>query len=135
MKKIIMSCIFIVFFLVSCQTMSSRDKFLSEGARLLSQEELINLYKGNTIKGVASGIKFTTLHREDGIKLIRIGGKVTERKWWINENGQYCETIYKNNTKRCNIKLYENNGIYRLYKANGSRWVEFKMEKGNTENL
>ncbi len=67
---------------------ATRDAAPGAGARLLSQPELIETLRGNTLQGPDYALHYAA----DGAKLMRrADGSVTRLRWWIGADGAFCE--------------------------------------------
>jgi len=74
-----------------------------------------------------------TYHR-DGTKRIRTaGGTVVERRWWVGDDGAFCEELAATGAPVCggNGKLYVKDGRYRAFRPDGSAApLAFTIEEG-----
>ena len=119
--------------LAGCATTSDFDKAIEMGATQLSQQELADAYPGNTAKNVEG--RWTVYYRDDGTKLVKVGNELRERKWWVNDEGQWCETLYRDSSAFCAQTVTVQDGVYEVYRTNGRSVGKFRIEPGNSENM
>ncbi|MCB9948607.1 MAG: hypothetical protein H6842_12435 [Rhodospirillaceae bacterium] len=110
---------------------TEREDFISDGAQLLTQDQVAEMFTGNTFHG---GL-WTSYYDQSGRKATRIGDRVIEREWWIEENGTVCQTLNRTGETACGPQFYRLGEVYRSFRADGSLLVEFTMAPGNPEGL
>ena len=110
---------------------TEREEFISVGAELLSQEQVATLFSGNSFQGEI----WTAYYDESGRKATRIGDRVVERTWWIEDDGTVCQTLNRTGETACDPQFYQLGDVYRSFRADGSLLVEFTMIPGNPEGL
>ena len=120
--------------LSACAT--EQQKAANSGAKQLSQAEMAKMFPGNTIRGAGPRGYFTNYYAEDGRKLNKEADQVTERKWWINDKGQWCETLVKDDSEEwCAANIYKDGSKYTWYSEKGAAIGSFSLTGGNPEGL
>lgn len=83
-----------------------------QGAKLLSGQELASLVVGKTSKGESFNEKgervatWTSQYSKDGRKIVSVGGKRYDRKWWM-DGGNFCETLVRDGSTSCKPSTYK----------------------------
>jgi len=98
---------------------SEEAAFVAAGARRVPDAARAELLVGNRVEGDG----FTVAYEPDGTKRIRTdGGVVVERRWWVRDDGTFCEQLAASGAPVCggNGKLYVNDGRYRAFRPDGS---------------
>jgi len=120
--------------LAACAT--DEQKAREAGAIQLSQSEIANVFPGNTIKGEGPGGQFINYYHEDGRKLNKEADQVSERKWWINDSGQWCETLVEDERQEsCDLRLYKDGHGLTRYSENGVVMGSFSLIVGDREGF
>ena len=110
---------------------TEREAFVTDGAELLSQEQVADLFSGNSFRGEI----WTAYYDESGRKATRIGDRVVERAWWVQDNGTVCQTLNRTGETACEPQFYQLGDVYRSFRDDGSLLVEFTMVPGNPAGL
>ncbi len=134
-RELVASLVAPIFcFLSSCTT--DEQGAIQAGALKLSQSEIAKVFPGSTMKGISPGEPLTNYYLKDGIKLIKEADQVIERKWWINDNGQWCETFADgDNMANCGVKIYNDGHRLAWYSDDGVLVRSFILVAGDTEGL
>lgn len=120
--------------LVSCAT--DEQRAIEAGAIQLSQSEIAKVFPGNTIRGKGPRGQLTNYYHKDGRKLNEEANQVTERKWWINDNGQWCETLIVDDSKElCDATIYKDGRSLTWYSEKGAAIGSFLLVTGNPEGF
>ena len=101
---------------------------------IADQAALAVLLKGNT--SVEAGGSWAVHYAMDGRKIIAVSGRDTvERKWWVNDKGEWCETLYKDSAESCAPEIHVTGSKGRIIgQHNNLKW-EFDVLPGNPNNL
>ena len=122
------------FLLAACA--SDEQKAVEAGAIMLSQSEIAMILPGNTIKGEGPRGQLISYYHKDGRKLIREGNHVAKRKWWVNDGGQWCETLAADESKRfCGMRLYKDGYSLTWYTRAGAVIGSFSLVSGDRHGL
>ena len=122
----------IVLLLTACVT-TELQKMQEQGAVTLSQEAIAARFTGNSLQGTDGS--WTVYYREDGAKLAQVQGKRTERKWWVDDKGNWCETRVRDGRELCALNFIEQDGVYHAFNPDGSLNVKATLAQGNPANL
>ncbi len=98
---------------------SDEAAFVAAGATRVPDAARAELVVGNRLEGDG----FTVTYDRDGTKRIRTaGGRVVERRWWIGDDGAFCEELAASAAPVCggHGKLYVKDGRYRAFRPDGS---------------
>jgi hypothetical protein len=98
---------------------SDEAAFIAAGATRVPDAARAELLVGNRLEGDG----FTVAYGRDGTKRVRIdGGIVLERRWWLRDDGTFCEELAATAAPVCggNGKLYVKDGRYRAFRPDGS---------------
>jgi hypothetical protein len=98
---------------------SDEAAFVAAGAERVPDDARADLLVGNRLVGD----DFTVTYEPDGTKRIRTGdGVVVERRWWIADDGAFCEELAASGAPVCGGrgKLYVKGGRYRAFYPDGS---------------
>ncbi len=117
--------------MVTAGAQTEREDFIESGAELLSQEQVAEMFSGNSFQGEI----WTAYYDETGRKATRIGDRVVERTWWVEDNGTVCQTLNRTGETACEPQFYRLDEVYRSFRDDGSLLVEFTMLPGNPEGL
>lgn len=120
------------FALAACTT--PRDDFLEAGATQLSDAEVIDLIKGNTLKGD----DFLVYYSESGDKIVKTGNdNLVFRTWRVNDSGAFCETLVASGREACSPQHLVLNDVHKAFRPNGQA-LDYEVLGGNqvgTERL
>ena len=109
---------------------SDEAAFVAAGATRVPDGARAELLVGNRLEGDG----FTVTYHRDGTKRIRTaGGTVVERRWWVGDDGAFCEELAATGAPVCggNGKLYVKDGRYRAFRPDGSAApLAFTIEEG-----
>ena len=120
--------------LAACAT--DEQKAREAGAIQLSQSEIANVLPGNTVKGEGPRGHFVDYYHEDGRKVNKEANQVSERKWWINDSGQWCETLVEDERQEsCDVRIYKDGRGLTRYSENGAAIGSFSLIVGDQEGL
>ena len=98
---------------------SDEAAFIAAGATRVPDAARAELLVGHRLEGDG----FTVAYGRDGTKRVRIdGGTVVERRWWLRDDGTFCEELAASGAPVCggNGKLYVKDGRYRAFRPDGS---------------
>ena len=112
MSKLIRTWLMLIsgIVLLGCAT-GGKNGFIEEGAILLMDCQVIQLFKGNTLMGKG----WVVYNRPDGTRIIKLdSGKIIYRKWWISYAGQWCLTTTKGK-RSCGSKVYKLGNTYKEF--------------------
>ena len=102
----------------------------------ISKVEYTDLIAGNTIRGTNGS---TTVYRSDGVKIIKEkDGKVTTRKWYRDEGGILCHTLWKDESLSCLAEVADFSAARSgstLFTTSRGFFNEWELVEGNPENL
>ena len=90
---------------------------------------------GNTIK--ESNGRWSVFYAPDGRKLVKVNDEITERKWWLDDQGRLCQTMFRDSSKsECGPgKGRQIDGDRVRYRTTmGTRWLA-KVVKGNADSM
>ncbi|WP_436640101.1 hypothetical protein [Microbaculum sp. FT89] len=102
-----------------------QSSLVKKGAKPLTGPEKAQLFPGKTMKGTSydqAGKKVATwsvTYTKGGQKILKLGGKTIERKWWV-DGSKFCEQLANSGKTTCE------NGPYKLaskcytFHSNGS---------------
>jgi len=77
----------------------SLNSMIADGeAEALTHQQYSDLVIGNTIKGSNGSLSYL---RPDGVKEVRSQGKTTLRKWYKDDDGLICQTLFASNKLWC----------------------------------
>lgn len=120
--------------LVSCAT--DERKAIEAGAIKLSQREMTKVFPGSTTKGEDQRGPFTNYYLIDGRKLRKEEDQATERKWWIDKYGRWCETLFvEDNKEICGATIYKDDRGLTWYSEKGDAIASFSLTTRNLEEL
>lgn len=132
---------FVCLSLLGCAATDKKSSFaelIETGeATLLSKKEYTDAIVGNTVRDQNGN---PTLYRNDGVKLIKIldSGSLIERKWYKDDEGVMCQTLFKDSELYCfnDDDTFEvarsGSTIYTLWKGKFYQW---EIAEGNADNL
>ena len=122
------------FILASCAT--DEQKTIEAGAIKLSQNEIARLLPGNTIRVESPSGQLINYYHTDGRKLIGKGNQVAKRKWWVNDSGQWCETLAVDESKKlCGMRMYKDGYRLTWYTETGAAIGSFWLVSGDQYGL
>lgn len=105
-------------------------------AQQISKIEYTDLISGNTIRGTNGS---ATVYREDGVKIIKEkDGTLTTRKWYRDDNGMLCHTLWKDESLSCIVDSSDfhaaraGSTLFTTSKGNINEW---ELVEGNPDNL
>lgn len=120
--------------IASCAT--DEQRAIYAGAIQLSQNEIAKAFPGNTIRGEGSKGQFTNYYQKDGRKLSKEGDQVTTRRWWINDEGHWCETLFADHGRdSCNAAIYNHGHRLTWYSEKGAAIGSFSLVAGDPQGL
>lgn len=71
----------------------------------------------------------------DGRKIHqREGGEIVLRRWWVNDDDQWCETLVRDGRELCGVR-WEKAGDTDYFAVGRGFRIPFKMQEGNTQGL
>ncbi len=109
--------------------LSPKESFIKKGAVLLSQEEVLETYRGNT----AVGDGWVAYYREDGARIVDVPGYNTYHlDWNMTSTGIFCQTNTSGN-RSCGPKIYKLGETYKVFARN--KTYTFKVLPGNPRKL
>lgn len=124
------SCIFIA----SCAT--DEQRAINAGAIQLSQNEIAKTLPGNTIRGEGAKGQFINYYHRDGRKLRKEGDQVTMQRWWINDEGHWCETlVLDDGGESCDAAIYHHGHRLTWYSEKGAVIGSFSLVAGDPQGL
>lgn len=104
------------------------------GWKQLEQTEIAKLLVGNTT-AEESG-RWAVHYAADGRKAVWVRNKGTEtRKWWVNDKGEWCATLYKDSSEACAPHFEQKGEQFRTFDSDGNAKWTFRIEKGNSQKL
>lgn len=124
--------------ITACDTTGSmKDSSGSKGEagwKPVEQAEIATLFSGNTT--AEENDRWAVYYGADGKKVVWVRNKGTEtRKWWINDKGEWCSTLYKDSSESCAPRFEKKGEQLRTFDSAGNaKWI-FRIEKGNTHKL
>jgi len=98
---------------------SDEAAFIDDGARRVSDNRRAELLVGNRLEGDG----FEVAYLPEGAKRIRTDdGLVLERRWWVREDGVFCEELAASGAPVCggDGRLYVKDGRYRAFRPDGT---------------
>ena len=100
----------------------------------LSQKDVAALLTGNTVEE-GSG-KWAVHYASDGRKVVWVrNGETRARKWFINDKGEWCETLYRDAALSCGSQLQvSGNQVRRATQYGAVQWTG-KVLEGNPRKL
>lgn len=120
--------------LAACGT--DEQKAREAGAIQLSQSEIANVFPGNTVKGEGPRGHFINYYHGDGRKLNKEADQVSEHKWWINDSGQWCETLVVDERQElCDVRIYKDGHDLTWYSENGVEIGSISLIVGDREGF
>ena len=112
------------------------EKIEAGEAEQISKVEYTDLISGNTLRGTNGS---ATVYRYDGVKMIKEkDGTLTTRKWYRDDNGMLCHTLWKDESLSCIADSSDFNAarsgstLFTTSKGNINEW---ELVQGNPENL
>lgn len=122
------------FFLAACAT--DEQKAIEAGSIKLSQSEIAKVLPGNTIRGEGPRGQLINYYHTDGRKLNKEANQVAERKWWVNDSGQWCETLVVDESKKlCGMRIYKDGYSLTWYSKMGAAIGSFSLVNGDQQGL
>ncbi len=104
------------------------------GWQSVEQAEIAKLFAGNTSVEVTD--RWAVHYETDDRKAIWVRNRGTEqRKWWVNDKGEWCETLYADAAERCGARYEKRGDEVRSFDADGNPRFTFRIEKGNSQKL
>ncbi|MCA8908254.1 MAG: hypothetical protein KDA64_10275 [Rhodospirillaceae bacterium] len=109
---------------------------LDAGGRLLSQRELAALVSGNTLRGeLPNGTPFTVYFAADGRKAVLLDGARTEVRWYMDDDGRFCEESVARARSHIGVDIYACGGWYLLFDEDGRELERSQVVPGNPAGL
>lgn len=109
---------------------------LDAGGRLLSQSELVALVSGNTLRGeLPAGTPFTVYFATDGRKAVLLDGVKTEVRWYVDDQGRFCEESVARSKTHIGVDIYACDGWYLLFDEDGRELERFRVFPGKPADL
>lgn len=122
------------FVLAACTT--DEQTATEAGEIQLSQTEISKILPGSTIKGRGPRGKFASYYHKDGRKLTKQANQVAERRWWVNDSGQWCEThVVDESTELCGVRVYKAGRSLTWYSEKGAVIGSFYLVTGDPLKL
>ena len=96
--------------------------------------------EGNAIKAVAVGNtaayeRGQNYYAPDGRKIHRReGGEIVQRRWWVNDDDEWCETLVADGRELCGVK-WEIAGDDDYFAVGRGYRIPFKIEPGNSRGV
>lgn len=118
----------------SCAT--DEQRAIEAGEIPLLQSEIAKIFPGNTVRGRGPGGQVIIYYHKDGRKLKREANEVIQRAWWVNDIGQWCETIVEDESKRiCGPAIYKNGHGLTWYSEYGEAIGSYFLVAGDPESI
>ncbi len=100
----------------------------------IAQKDLQPLLAGNTLEEISG--KWAVYYAPDGRKAVWVrSGDSRARKWFVNDTGQWCESLYRDETVRCGPQLQKNGTQVRKATQYGAVEWTGKVVNGNPRKL
>lgn len=96
--------------------------------------------EGNEIKDVAVGNtaayeRGSNYYAPDGRKIhLRESGEIVMRRWWVNDDNEWCETLVADGREFCGVK-WEKAGDKDYFAVGRGFRIPFQLEQGNSQGV